>query len=132
MYILSTAVFLRHKCQLDFVSDKIINNSDHFGIKCLSYFKTSAILCVLYFLFLHFFIWSGKICQQMWKQFSFYCYIWPRGMIVLYPWAQLAVLHTYNCLLIMIYYRLGQKLLIINKYAVRSWYSLWSKKLVKD
>ena len=54
------------------------------------------------------------------------------GMIVLYPCAQLAVLHTYNCLLIMIYYRLGQNLLIINKYAVRSWYILWSKKLVKN
>ena len=39
-----------------FVSDKIINNSDNFRIKCLSYSKISAILCVLYFLFLHFFI----------------------------------------------------------------------------
>ena len=28
-------------------------------------------------------------------------------MIVLYLWAQLAVLYTYNCLLILIYYRLG-------------------------
>ena len=40
------------------------------------------------------------------------------GMIVLYLWAQLAVLYTYNCLLILIYYRLGQNQLIINKYAV--------------
>ena len=29
------------------------------------------------------------------------------GMIVLYLCAQLAVLYTYNCLLILIYYRLG-------------------------
>ena len=34
---------------LVFVSDKIINNSDHFRIKCLSYSKISAILC--FFLF---------------------------------------------------------------------------------
>ena len=32
------------------VSDKIINNSDNFR----SYSKTSAMLCILYFLFLHF------------------------------------------------------------------------------
>ena len=48
-----------------------------------------------------------------------------RGMIVLYLSAQLAVLYTYNCLLIMIYFRLGRNLLIINKYAVRSRYSSW-------
>jgi len=36
------------------VSDKIINNSDNFEIKSLSYGKISAILCVIYFLFLHF------------------------------------------------------------------------------
>ena len=46
-------------------------------------------------------------------------------MIVLYLCAQLAVLYTYNCLLILIYYSLGQNLLIINKYAVRSRYSLF-------
>ena len=45
--------------------------------------------------------------------------------------AQLAVLYTYNCLLILIYYRLGQNLLIINKNAVRSRYSLWPKKISK-
>ena len=39
------------------------------------------------------------------------------GMIVLYLCAQLAVLYTYNCLLVLIYYRLGQNQLIINKYA---------------
>ena len=38
---------------LVFVSDKIINNSDNFGIKCLSYSEISAFICVLYFLFLH-------------------------------------------------------------------------------
>ena len=38
------------------VSEKIINNSDNFRIKCLSDSKISAILCVLYILFLHFFI----------------------------------------------------------------------------
>ena len=36
------------------VSDKIINNSDNFRIQCLFYSKISEILCVLYFLFLHF------------------------------------------------------------------------------
>ena len=45
--------------------------------------------------------------------------------IVFYLCAQLAVLYTYNCLLILIYY-------IINKYAVRSRYSLWPRQLVKD
>ena len=30
-----------------FVSDKIINNNDNFRIKCFSYSKISAILCVL-------------------------------------------------------------------------------------
>jgi len=54
------------------------------------------------------------------------------GMIVLYLCAQLAVLCTYNCLLILKYYRLGQNQLIIYKYAVRSWYKLWPIKLVKD
>ena len=48
----------------------------------------------------------------------------PGGMIVSYLCAQLAVPYTYNSLLIIIYYRLGQNLLIINKYAVRSRYSL--------
>ena len=50
-------------------------------------------------------------------------------MIVLNLCAQLAVLYTYNCLLILIYYRLGQNQLIINKYAERSRYSLWPIKL---
>ena len=55
-----------------------------------------------------------------------------RGMVVLYLCAQVAVLYTYNCLLILIYYRLGQNQLNINKQAVRSWYSLWPIQLVKD
>ena len=41
-----------------FVSDTIISHSDDFRIKCLSYGEISAILCVLYFLYLHFFILS--------------------------------------------------------------------------
>ena len=36
------------------------------------------------------------------------------GLIVLYLCAQLAVLYTYNCLLILIYYRLDQNQPIIN------------------
>ena len=55
-----------------------------------------------------------------------------RGRIFLYPCAQLAVLYTYNCLLRMICYRLGQNQLLINKYAVLSRYSLWPIKLVMD
>ena len=45
------------------------------------------------------------------------------GMIVLYLCAQLDVLYTYNCLVLLIYYRLGQNQLIINKYGVRLRYS---------
>jgi len=43
-----------------FVSDKIINDSDNFRIKCLSYSKIRAILSVLYFLFLHF-LWENLV-----------------------------------------------------------------------
>ena len=43
-----------------FASDKIINNIDNFGIKCLSYNKINAILCVLCFLFLNFLFNLGK------------------------------------------------------------------------
>ena len=58
---------------------------------------------------------------------------YPGGMIVLYRvLSKLYVLYTYNCLLIMIYYSLGQNLFKINKYAVRSRYSLWPIQLVKD
>ena len=53
------------------VSDKIINYNDNFRIKCLFYSKINAILCVLYFLFLHFFIKSWKTCQLMWENFVF-------------------------------------------------------------
>ena len=45
---------LHHKCQFSFVSDKIINNSDNFRIKSLSFSEKGAIFCVIYFLFLHF------------------------------------------------------------------------------
>ena len=37
-----------------FMPEKIINNSDNFGIKSLSYSEKGAILCVIYFPFLHF------------------------------------------------------------------------------
>ena len=53
-----------------FVSDKMINNSDNFRIKWLSYSKISAIICVPYFLFLHF-ISFWKTCQLMWENFVF-------------------------------------------------------------
>ena len=44
----------------------------------------------------------------------------PGGVIVLYLCVQVAVLYTYNCLLILKYYRLGLNLLIIiNKYAIK-------------
>ena len=43
LHTLSTAVFLHHKCQLSTVSDKIINNSDNFRIKSLSYSEKGAI-----------------------------------------------------------------------------------------
>ena len=46
------------------MSDKIINNSDHFKIKCLSYSKISAILCVFYFCFLHFLFNLRKHCAN--------------------------------------------------------------------
>ena len=55
-----------------FVCDKVINNSDNFRIKCLSHSKISAIKCILYFLFLHFFIYSWKTCQLMWGNFLLY------------------------------------------------------------
>ena len=41
---------------------------------------------------------------------------------LIYILFSLALLYTYNCL---IYYRLGQNQLILNKYAVLSRYSLW-------
>ena len=53
------------------VSDTIINTSDNFRIKCFSYSEISAILCVLYFLIVHFFISSWKTCQLMFENFFF-------------------------------------------------------------
>jgi len=47
-------------------------------------------------------------------------------------WYLAELLFTYKCLVILIYYRLGQNLFIINKYAVRSRYSSWPIQLVKD
>jgi len=40
-----------------------------FRIKCLSYSKKGAILWVLYFLFLRFFILYWKTCQIIWENF---------------------------------------------------------------
>ena len=55
VHSLSTAVFLRYKCQLSLIvcPTKLLK-SDIFRLKCLSHNKISAILRVLYFLFLHF------------------------------------------------------------------------------
>ena len=50
--------------------DKIINNVDNFKITCLSYSKISAILCVLYFIFLHFILFNLVIfdtCDVMYN-----------------------------------------------------------------
>ena len=47
-----------------------------------------------------------------------------RGMIVLHLCSQLAVLYTFNCLPILIYYRLGHNILKIDKYVACSRYSL--------
>ena len=53
------------------VFDKIINNSDNFRIKCYSDSEISAILCVLYFLILHFFYNLENIATIMCKNFFF-------------------------------------------------------------
>ena len=50
LYTLSTAVFLRHKCQFSFCVREIISISDNFRIKCVSNSKISGMLCFLYFL----------------------------------------------------------------------------------
>ena len=59
-----------------FVSDNIINNSNNYRRKCVSYSKTSEILCVLYFLFLHFLYNLGKHVKTNLRKFRFPCYIW--------------------------------------------------------
>ena len=58
------------------VSEKNINNSDHFRIKCLSDSKISGILCALYFLFftLFYFILENKSTNV--RKFCFPYYIW--------------------------------------------------------
>ena len=55
VHSLSTAVFLRYRCQLSLIvcPTKLLK-SDIFRLKCLSHKKISAILRVIYFLFLHF------------------------------------------------------------------------------
>ena len=56
---------------LIFVSDNIINNSDNFRIKCLSYSKFKCnFMCSLVSVFT-LFIQSWKTCQLMWKNFVF-------------------------------------------------------------
>ena len=59
---------------LVFVSDKIINNSDDFRIKGLIYSILSAILCVLYFLFIHFYLILENMSINV-SNFPFPCYI---------------------------------------------------------
>ena len=60
LYTLITAVFLRHKCQQFYVSDKIINSSDNEVLLTVKLVQ----FCVLYFLFLHFSFIFEK-CQLM-------------------------------------------------------------------
>ena len=81
--------------------------------------------------------WVGKILAEPHIGWNWVSKGWSqwnkiRGMIVSYLNTQLAVLYTYNCLPILRYLRLGQSLLISNKFAVRSLYSWWPIKLVKD
>ena len=76
----------------------------------------------------------GKIIKEIFfeKRVNIFNESFSGGIIVLYLCAQLAVLYTYNCLLILIYYWLGQNHFMINKYAVRSRYGLWPIKSVKN
>ena len=64
------------KCQLSIVSDKIINNSDNFGIKCSSYSKISAILCFCFwiFCFYTFLILKNMLTNR--RKCCIPCYIW--------------------------------------------------------
>ena len=55
LYTLSSVFFYVTSVNSVFVSDKIINNSDNFRIKCLSYSEISAILCVFSFCFYTFY-----------------------------------------------------------------------------
>ena len=66
--------------------DKIINNSDNLRIKCLSYSKISAILCVPFFVFTLFLFNLRKHVNNLYlilenmstnvRKFRFPCYIW--------------------------------------------------------
>ena len=58
--------------------------------------------------------------------------LFTRGEDSSLPVCSVSCLYTYNCLLRMICYRLGQNQLLINKKAVLSRYSLWPTKLVMD
>ena len=60
-------------CNSVFVSDKIINNSDNFRIKCLFYNKISVILCVLYFYAFLFNLWKYVILREK-ISFSFFIF----------------------------------------------------------
>ena len=73
---LSTSVFLRHKCQLSIVSDKIINNSDNFRIKSLSFSgKKCNFTCYLFSVFTLFYLILKNMSNNVGK-FRFLCYIW--------------------------------------------------------
>ena len=81
LYTLSTAVFLRHKCQQFYVPDKTVKNSDNFRIKCFSYSKISAILCSLFPVFALFYLILENMSTNGRKfRFPFYVWhSWPRG-----------------------------------------------------
>ena len=68
LHTLCTAVFLRHKCQQFYVSDKNINNSDK---KDLSYSQIYAILCSLISVYTLFYLISENMSTKGRK-----CYIW--------------------------------------------------------
>ena len=74
------------------------------------------------------FMWLYHVCPLVCfirSVFSLYMFK-PEGLILSYLCAQLPVLYTYNCLLIMMYHRLDQNQIIIIKYAVRSRYTLYT------
>ena len=73
LYTPNTAVFLHHKDQLSIVSDKSINNSDNFRIKCLSYSKINAIL--FFILCFSNFLFNLENLSTNVRKFRFPCYI---------------------------------------------------------
>ena len=58
-----------------FLSDKIIKNSDNFRIKCLSYSKIRAILCVIFSVFYTFLFNIGKHVNK-YEKISFFLLYW--------------------------------------------------------